>query len=165
MMWQYILRIKNSHKFNYGDHDTTFIKKIFYIVSFLSIDTSFKNYLSSFQFRELEEQFQGKEDRQKFRKCVYSLIAMEKFASPLHAARRICRVIAPDSLFQNFTREPCSRSSKCPLVVEYPKLNQNITTLISVAMKVSMQKAPSGLSLHLSKCGDRKESKKNEDSQ
>lgn len=114
----------------------------------------------------LEEQLQEKEERHKFRKCVFSVVGMESFAVPLHAARRICRVVAPDNIFQNFTREPCSRSSKSSLVALCPKLNQNITSLISTVMKVSLQKASSGLSLHLSKCSDRKESRqKKENSQ
>lgn len=83
------------------------------------------------------------------------------FPDPLLIARTTCRVIAPDELFQFFTREQCARSntSKRLFAEALPNIYRLTVGVIAMNSGENVEKCVSALGRHLSKCGDRKKSK------
>lgn len=83
------------------------------------------------------------------------------YPDPLVLSRATARIIAPDELFQFFTREQAARSkiSKRPFAEAYPNIYRVIVGVIAMNSDESTEKCVSSFGRHLCKCGDRKKSK------
>ena len=74
-------------------------------------------------------------------------------------ARAVCRLVAPDEIFQCFTRDASTKSNKKPFSVLYPRVHQIITAVVISNADIGINQALSGISAHLAQCGDRRKSK------
>lgn len=75
-------------------------------------------------------------------------------------ARSVCRQIAGDDVFQHFTREVSTKSSKVPLSTNFPRIHSVVVAATMNAASVGTGEALTGLSAHLARCSDRKSSKR-----
>lgn len=81
--------------------------------------------------------------------------------APVHVARSVCRLIAPDEIMQFFTREQSARSkiTKRSLTETFPVLTKVIVDVIMANCNVDLEHSLSALGKHLSKCSDRQKSR------
>jgi len=87
-------------------------------------------------------------------------LAPSRNVEPLHAARAVCRLLIPDEQLQFFTTQRISKDKKKEIL---PNIHPNLfNVIIGQIIRKSGQdfdKALSGLSRHIAKCGDRKKSR------
>ena len=89
-----------------------------------------------FQLSRLEAMIQGvdessKKMRSTIRKCLCTLspkTSTSEQSTINKTARAVFRLIAPDEVFQYYTREATTKSTKKPLASIHPRLNQLVTT-------------------------------------
>lgn len=79
----------------------------------------------------------------------------------LPIARLVCRLIAPDHIFQHFRRDsnPAAKLKKKIFSQLYPTVYGIIISVISKKCGKDFEKAVSAFGRHLVKCSDRKRSK------
>lgn len=127
-----------------------------------------RNSVSDFQLSQVECMIHGAEEADKktrsiLRKCLYALSPKSTIGDQQtinKTARAVFRLVAPDEVFQYFTREATTKSTKRPLSSTHPKLNQLLTTVIMTSTGCGLDKSRTGISYHLARCSDRKKSKR-----